>query len=464
MLKSSRLDSHESCSARGLQLDLKSWWKNQRRASHSAANMRLFLFGLLVLLPREVQSQSSMSTISTSPAFESSSGSSHSTSTISPATKTSKGSTISKGTENPTGSPASTSESASSTTGQPETTGTTTTAQLPNVTVNYISFAVHCDVGDGGKCVYQYDTPKNDAGFVATEQSLVNDDKIQYNRLNNNATKILGNAKKANDDAVKKLQNLQAQLAAIQLELDALSATMNNITALQSTTGGFISQANSYFDSIRKNQVNSCYYMSCLKPTPPPPPPATTPTPPPTTSSPCANFCPVNTTCSVDSSMKPFCSPCEGNLNGYQSCEMSICTNGAIFTDGTDAPFVSPGFYYANKSVTVGVPTSKTCTWTVNPNATGLGYAVNNVTVTSLDPSVSLSITYGSTTQKITNATVSERLLGLIFGRPNTAFTVTMTTTSSTPNSTFFYWLLTPKTAATEEIEPSAYLYQLYGI
>ncbi|EGT55059.1 hypothetical protein CAEBREN_14070 [Caenorhabditis brenneri] len=308
--------------------------------------------------------------------------------------------------------------------------GPTTTAPLPNVTFSLVQFGAPVCVD--ATCTYEIDAPVNNQAVLATDQSLINGERSRFGVLQANASSVDANVKAANDDAQRKINELQTLLDQIQANLAYIQNATKTIQTQQNAAKTSLTFVEQFISDISR-ATDSCLYMRCLKPT--------TPTPAPTTSpSPCVNFtCPGSTPedqCQLDNNSKPFCPTCKGNFDGYNHCDTISCsaagTNITAETDGT-ATWYTTGYNSTFNSSSV-IPKNANCVWNLPAgklensgfNFTCLTSQVAKITFTSADATLSQDVS-ATTTSRVLNSLLSKVIGG----------TITLKSTDAVPSFCF---------------------------
>lgn len=352
-------------------------------------------------------------------------------STVSPDSTVSSGPTVSV---NPSDVPASTVTNAPISTIAASTVSSAPTT-LPDVPVSLVQFGSPVCVNS--TCTYEFDAPVNNQALLATDQSIIDTDRTQYGILQNNASSVDSRVKKANDDAVAKIAQIQKMIDDIQENLDSIQNLTNTITSQQETAATNIYFVENFISSISMG----CLWERCLKPTTPAPP-TTTPTPEPTTTqSPCVTYnCSLaldDKTCQLDSQNKPYCKKCPGDMNGYSDAGYG-CTTVACSPSGTpfntdangNGTWYSFG-YSSNSSVNPTVPANSNCVYQLTGTFTSAD-GLNLTCLTSGNVKISFSSNDGSFTQPIASGTTKRALDSLLKKIPDGVITLTSTSADST--------------------------------
>ncbi|CAL2035453.1 unnamed protein product [Caenorhabditis brenneri] len=325
--------------------------------------------------------------------------------------------------------------------------GPTTTAPLPNVTFSLVQFGQPVCVD--ATCTYEIDAPVNNQAVLATDQSLINNERSQFGVLQANASSVDANVKAANDAAQAKIAELQTLLDQIQANLAFIQNATKTIQTQQNAAKTSLTFVEQFISDISK-ATDSCLYMRCLKPTTPAPP-TTTPTPAPTTSpSPCVNFtCPGDatgaTTCKLDTNNKPYCTNCLANFDGYNHCDTVSCSasGNPINSNSTDTfSWYSTG-YNQTSPTDSSVPANANCVWNlpIGPLKVNTGdfsfdcLSTQKVTITFTSSDATLS--------QDVSATTSARVLNSLLGKVING-TITLKSTSVVPSYCSIYLTKNP--------------------
>ncbi|EGT51884.1 hypothetical protein CAEBREN_09172 [Caenorhabditis brenneri] len=321
--------------------------------------------------------------------------------------------------------------------------GPTTTAPLPNVTYSLVQFGAPVCVD--ATCTYEIDAPVNNQAVLATDQSLINDDRSKFGVLQANASSVDAKVKNANDDAQRKINELQSLLDQIQANLAYIQNATKTIQTQQNAAKTSLTFVEQFISDISK-ATDSCLYMRCLKPTTPAPP-TTTPTPAPTTSpSPCVNFtCPEDVTgaakCQLDpNGNKPYCTNCLANFDRYNHCDTVSCSasGNPINSNSTDTfSWYSTG-YNQTSPTDSSVPANANCVWNlpIGPLKVNTGdfsfdcLSTQKVTLTFTSADATLS--------QDVSATTTSRVLNSLLGKVING-TITLKSTSVVPSYCSIY-------------------------
>ncbi|EFO83366.1 hypothetical protein CRE_03088 [Caenorhabditis remanei] len=344
--------------------------------------------------------------------------------------------------------------------------GPTTTGPLPNVTYSLVQFGspVCVDL----TCTYEIQAPTNNQAVLATDQSLVSDERSQFAGLQVQADEKDSGVKQANDDAAAKIATLQKLMDSIQSQLDSIKGNILVIQNQQNDASATMSLVENFITDIGKSQDN-CLYQRCLKPTTPAPP-TTTPTPAPTTTpSPCLTFdCPAATAdqpkCTLDNSNKPFCNYCPGNMDGYTRCQTGnnavlylneicfsvACTSGTPFhvDSSFNGTWYSAG-YNATSPGNSTVPANANCVYNLN----GKFQTDNTMSLaclTSTKVTLTFSSSDGSFSQTVSSSTTARSLNSLLGKIPDGS--ITLTSTASDQSFCVIPLVQLPSSAMLDEI------------
>ncbi|KAF1762599.1 hypothetical protein GCK72_010861 [Caenorhabditis remanei] len=330
--------------------------------------------------------------------------------------------------------------------------GPTTTGPLPNVTYSLVQFGLPVCVD--ATCTYEIQAPTNNQAVLATDQSLVSDERSQFAGLQVQADEKDSRVKQANDDAAAKIATLQKLMDSIQSQLDSIKSNIVVIQNQQNDASATMSLVENFITDIGKSQDN-CLYQRCLKPTTPAPP-TTTPTPAPTTTpSPCLTFdCPDATAdqpkCTLDNSNKPFCNYCPGNMDGYTRCQTVACTSGTLFhvDSSGNGTWYSAGYNPTSPGNST-VPANANCVY----NLKGKFQTDNTMSLACLT-STKVTLTFSSSDggySQIVNSGTSLRSLNSLLGKIPDG-TITLTSTASDQSFCVIPLIQVPSSAMLDEI------------
>ncbi|ULT98870.1 hypothetical protein L3Y34_000311 [Caenorhabditis briggsae] len=388
-------------------------------------------------------------------------------STAAPGSTVSPGSTISSAPGASTNAPGSTVTGGQTTVGgSTVSSGPTTQAPLPSVTYSFVQFGSPVCVDS--TCTYEIDAPQNNQAVLATDQSIVQADRTQFGGLQKAADGKDAQVKKANDDAVAKIKQLQDLMDQIQTNLNTIQENMQKIQSQQNDASATLSFVESFISSLNGGK-DTCLYEKCLKPTTPAPP-TTTPTPAPTTTpNPCLAFnCTVaptgSDTCQLDQNNQPYCNNCIGDLDGHgymgamEGCQSVACSaSGTNFTvdNLSMGTWYSPG-YNLTTTANSSVPANSNCVY----NLPGTYQMPTNATVvpildclTSGNVQISFSSSDGSFSQTIASTTSKRALNSLLKKIPDGSLTLTSTIADSSFCVIQLEQTVAPTVASVEVVE-----------
>ncbi|KAK5983403.1 EGF domain-containing protein, partial [Trichostrongylus colubriformis] len=283
-------------------------------------------------------------------------------------------STIQSGSTVPVGSTRSVSSTApisSTTISSSSTTTVTTTTTLPNVDVEYVEFKRSCTIE--GDCEYTLVAPHNNQKFLATEQSLLDEDQTVVVNISQKIQQFQQSTANSTGDADMKMRDLANRLQKAKELLDKYQADLLQIQSNLDDTEYQLQFPSLYINMLSYNP--QLCYAQCLVP-PTTTTTTTTTSGPTTTPDPCSSYQCDNGggDCQTDSSHTPYCQ-CPGNLDGYQHCDTGACSDSGIdimTSPDTTIPFYSPGYYGPSNSS--AQETDISCRWTLITSTDGGGY------------------------------------------------------------------------------------------